>query len=316
MRILLVSTTAIGDTIMSTPFIRAVRQKYKEAHISVLAHHRRLEILEHNPHFNELIPYYGKGKRLIPLLWKLKRGKFDMCIVLHANDPDIVPLVRWTGAPQRVGWGESKWSHLFTQTVYRTNPPEHFMVHKKRILDSAGIPADDLQTEIFLQPEDDLGFRKHVSPWLYETGTDRFVVMHAFGTNRKKWWPLDYFFSMTEFIFQRSGRPTVFVGDNASLNIVKRHPRFNVKRHFAAFDLTIRQSAAVIQHASRMLTTDSGPMHLAFAVKCPALCLFGATRPEVHGPCFDLDLHRVIHRDPLTELIPEEVSRIWHQWVS
>jgi len=300
---------------MSTPFIRAVRVKYPDAHISILAHRRRAELLQSNPHFNVLIPYHGKGKKLIPLLWKLRRGKFDMVIVLHANDPDIVPLVRWTGAPQRIGWGESKWSRLFTHTIYRTNPPEHFLAHKKRLLESVDIPIADLQTETFLQPQDDAVYRKTVSKWLMKIGIDRFVVMHAFGTNPKKWWPLNYFFSTADFIFKQYGKPTVFVGDNDSLNLIQRHPEYDMAKHFAAFDLSIRESAAVIQHAWRMLTTDSGPMHLAFAVKCPTLCLFGATKPEVHGPCFDLDLHRVIYRNPLIELTHEEVCSVWQDWV-
>lgn len=315
MRILIVSTTAIGDTVMSTPFIRAIRQKFKDAHVSVLAHKRRIEILKHNPHINQLITYPGKGKGLIPLLWKLKTGRFDLAVVLHANDPDIVPLVRWTGAKTRLGWGESKWAHLFTNTILRTNPPEHFLVHKKRLLESIDIPVDDLQTELFLTPDDDAGFQKRILPWLKELGTDRFVVMHPFGTNTKKWWPLDYFFTTTEFIFNKYQRPTVFVGDNEALRIISRHPRFNPRKHRVATDLNIRESAAVMQHAWRMLTTDSGPMHLAFAVKCPALCLFGATQPEIHGPKFDLDLHRVIFRNPLVELPPEEVCRVWDDWV-
>jgi ADP-heptose:LPS heptosyltransferase len=300
---------------MATPFVRAVRRKYPKSNISFLAHRRRLEVLQNNQHINQLIPYHGKGKKILPLLWKLRSGKFDMVIVLHANDPDIVPLVRWSGAPIRVGWGESKWAHLFTHTTLRKNPPEHFLVHKRRLLDLIDIPVEHLHTEIFLQPEDDVGYQTRVLPWLKENNCKRFVVMHPFGTNPKKWWPLDYFFSAAQFIFQKYNSPSVFVGDSESLNIVKRHPRFNSKNHLVATGLTIRHSTAIIQHAWKMLSTDSGPMHLAFAVKCPTLCLFGATDPLVHGPYFDRDLHRVIHRQPLTELTQEVVCRVWEEWV-
>jgi ADP-heptose:LPS heptosyltransferase len=316
-RILLVSTTAIGDTVMATPMVRAVRKKYPEAHITMFVHHRRREIFDTNPHVNTVLPYYGKWKRLIRTMWALRRGQFDLAIVLHANDPDIVPLVRWTGAPQRVGWGESKWSHLFTHTIFRTNPPEHFLVHKKRLLESIGIPVDDLHTELFFNRDDDEPYRWHVFPWLEKNlRGGSYVVMHAFGaTPAGKWWPLDHFFTVAEYLREKHHQLSVFVGDNESLAQVQKHPRFDPTRHFAAVDCTVRQSAYLIKEAAHTLTTDSGPMHLAFAVKCPALCLFGPTNPAIHGPCFDQDLHRVIQRQPLDALAPQEVIEEWEDWV-
>ena len=312
MRILLVSTTAIGDTVMSTPFIRAIRIHHPKAHLTVLAHRKRMALLAYNPHINLLQPYHGKGKRLISTLWSLRRGKFDLAIILHANDPDIVPLVRWSGAPKRVGWGESKWAHLFTHTIRRTDPPEHFMLHKKRLLESIGIPVNDLHTEIFLQPSDGATFYEKLLPWLKKASPScGYAVIHAFGTNSKKWWPLENFFSVSDHVFEDRKWASVFVGDDDTLAIVERHPRFNPARHYVAKGCAIRESAFIIKHAYRMLTTDSGPMHLAFAVRCPSLCLFGSTQPSVHGPCFDLNLHRVLHRDPLISLSVDEVIKAW-----
>ena len=136
--------------------------------------------------------------------------------------------------------------------------------------------------------------------------------MHAFGTNPKKWWPLDGFFAIADQTFQQYRLPTVFVGDGEALSLVKKHPKFHADRHAIAQDFDIRESAVVIQKSIAMLTTDSGPMHLAFAVRCPTLTLFGATQPSIYGPCVDLDQHRVIHRDPLDKLTVEEVWDAWN----
>lgn len=299
---------------MATPFIRAVRTRYPDAKITVMAHRRRMEILEHNPHLDSRIVYEGKGKALIRTLWALRNGRFDLAIVLHANDPDIVPLVRWSGAPIRVGWGESRWSSLFTHTVFRTNPPEHFLVHKKRLLESIGIPVENLNTELFLRSEDEVIWHEKGLPWFREHHTQEFVAMHAFGTNRAKWWPLDRFFKMADHIYERHGWPAVFVGDEVALSCIADHPDFLRSRHHVIRGCGIRQSAFILKRAQRMLTTDSGPMHLAFAVGCPSLCLFGPTQPSVHGPCFDLEKHRVIHCQPLELLEVKDVARIWDEW--
>jgi len=312
--ILLVSTTAIGDTVMATPFLRAVRRHHPQARITLMAHVRRQEIFKGNPNLDQLLPYHGKGKALPCTLWALRRGHFDLAMVLHANDPDIVPLVRWSGAPMRVGWGESRWAHLFTHTILRTNPPEHFMLHKKRLIESVGIPVPDLHTELFLTAEDEAPWHGRLRPWLRDhSSTGGYVVMHPFGTNTKKWWPLEAFFNMARHIRQKQGLATVFVGDADALELVRRHPRFDPELHFAAMGCGIRQSAFLIQQAMAMLTTDSGPMHLAFAVRCHTLALFGPTRPELHGPCFDPHLHATIHREPLAALTVEEVAAAWDQ---
>ncbi len=314
MNIQLVSTTAIGDTVMATPFIRAVRKHYPDARITVMVHHRRMAILEHNPHLNELLIYEGKGKALFRTMWALRRGCFDLAIVLHANDPDIVPLVRWTGAPKRVGWGESKWASLLTHTIRRTTPPEHFLIHKKRLLESAGIPVMDLHTEILFQPKDEKPWYRDVEPWLRKLGAKNFVAMHPFGTNSSKWWPLERFFAMSTHIHQRHGWPAVYVGDDTALSRVESHPDFRADRHFTARHCGIRESAFILKQAKRMLTTDSGPMHLAFAVGCPSLCLFGPTQPSVHGPCFDMEKHMIIHRLPLKDLEVAEVVGGWDEF--
>jgi ADP-heptose:LPS heptosyltransferase len=314
MRILLVSTTAIGDTLMATPFLRAVRNRFPDAHIAFMVHHIRKEVVELNPSINELIVYYGKGKHLLSTFWKLRRGKFDKVIVLHANDPDIVPLVRCTGAPMRAGWGESKWANLFTHTILRKNPPEHFMLHKKRLLESIGIPVDDLRTELVVDEKDDAGYRQ-LQKWLHTNSYQKgYVVMHPFGSNSGKWWPLQNFFEVAEYLRTIRGQPTIFVGDAAAGRLVERHPRFNPSHHYSASNARIRESAVIIRHADRMLTTDSGPMHLAFAVQCPTMCLFGPTSPAVHGPCFDKDKHVVIHRNPLTTLESLGVIQAWGRW--
>jgi ADP-heptose:LPS heptosyltransferase len=312
-RILMVSTTAIGDSVMATPFVRAVRQKYADAHISMFAHVKRLAVFEGNPHINEIIPYYGKGKKLLRTLRTLRKKAFDLAVVLHANDPDIVPLVRWTGAPQRVGWNESKWSHLFTHSIRRTNPPEHFLVHKKRLLESIGIPVEDLRTEIFFSPEDEVPFQQNVTPWLKQNSHYQgYMTIHAFGTNSLKWWPLENFFRLADYVLKNHGWAAVFVGDDPSLEVVKRHPSFDPTKHYVAQKCGIRASANIIKKSWRMVTTDSGPMHLAVAVQCPSLCLFGPTKPSMHGPYFDKDRHIVVHRDPLAALTVAEVIDVWN----
>ena len=108
--ICLVNTTALGDTLFSTPAIRAVRRAYPEARIVSLVHRNQRDLLRFNPHLDDIIEYPGKYKGVARLVGRLKAEGFDLVIVLHANDPDVVPLVYFSGARLRAGWAESQMS--------------------------------------------------------------------------------------------------------------------------------------------------------------------------------------------------------------
>lgn len=315
MNILMVSTTAIGDTVMATPFIRAVRQHFPTSSITVMAHERRIELLSENPHIDRFVVYRGKGKGLFRLLGQLRKGKFDLAIVLHANDPDIVPLVRWTGAPIRCGWGESKWAKWFTHKIYRTQPPEHFLLHKQRLLSTLGIPVTDLHTELFLTAKDRSAYDDRLRPWLEQRRCKPFVVMHTSGSNARKWWPEARFHALSKYFYQARGWLTVFIGDAQSLARLEQSSDFDPQHQYLAKFFSLRQSAAVIDDARFMVTTDSGPMHIAFALRKPTLALFGPTQPSLHGPCFDQHLHQVIHHDPLEELSVDQVISKAETWI-
>ena len=90
-RILLVNTTGIGDTIFATAALADLRESFPNAHIAAFVDRRRLELLSGNPHVNEMIPYEGKFKRVRSTRNLLR--SFDVAIIQHANDPDVVPLV-------------------------------------------------------------------------------------------------------------------------------------------------------------------------------------------------------------------------------
>ncbi|MBP9893648.1 MAG: hypothetical protein KBG84_17220, partial [Planctomycetes bacterium] len=90
-RILLVNTTGIGDTIFATAALADLRESFPKAHLAAFVDRRRLELVASNPRLNAVIPYEGKLKR-VRSTRNLLRG-FDVAIIQHANDPDVVPLV-------------------------------------------------------------------------------------------------------------------------------------------------------------------------------------------------------------------------------
>lgn len=295
-RILLVNTTALGDTLLSTPAIRAVRRKFQEAYIASLVHLRQQDILKNNPRINELIIYHGKYKGLLRLVRRLRKKKFDLVIVLHANDPDIVPIIYLTGARYRVGWAESKFSFLFTHTFKR---PENKILHtidqRFGILESIGIEPDSINMEYFLDEKDE----KSSYDFLREnriTETDILIGLHPFGSLESKAWP--NYIDFLEKISKSDRFKLVLIGGKRhEREVFENRSKIGDKIISAVGKTYVGETAALIKKCRVFVTTDSGPFHLAVALKRPTILLVGPTLIEVTGPYQDRELHRVIKED-------------------
>src|SRR3990167_915827 len=96
--ILVVSSTAIGDTLLSTPAIRAVRERYPQAKIIAHFNKSNIEMFENNPHIDGVISYYGGYKRFFTTIRELRKHKFDLVLIFHGNEPQATPMAYFSGA--------------------------------------------------------------------------------------------------------------------------------------------------------------------------------------------------------------------------
>lgn len=295
-RILLVNTTAMGDTLLSTPAIRAVRKEFSEAYIALLVHVKQKDVLKNNPRINELVIYSGKYKGLLRLIRRLRKKKFDLVIVLHANDPDIVPIIYLTGARYRVGWAESKFSFLFTHTFKR---PENKILHtidqRFGILESIGIEPDSIDMEYFLDEKDRISADKFLRENDISTA-DTLIGIHPFGSLQSKSWP--NYIEFIEKMFEDNRSKMVLIGGKRhEREVLENWPRIGNKIVSAVGKTYVGETAALIEKCRVFVTTDSGPFHLAVALKRPTILLVGPTLIEVTGPYQDRELHRIIKED-------------------
>jgi heptosyltransferase II len=285
-RVLLVCTTALGDTLLSTPAIRAVRRACPKASISVLASPPAREVLLFSPHIDELIPHPGRVDlryllRLPGLIRMLRRRQFDLAIVLHANDPDIVPLTYVSGAPYRAGWRESRLGFLFTHPVPTVNQGEHIVDIRLRNLQALGIGPQGRELEYFVQPEE----RARTASLLRNVGPEGslLVGIHPFGSIQRRWWPPSYVETLAQQLREDYGAETILFGGPKEVQAAES---ISAKSNIVSVvgRLSIRESAALISRCALFISTDSGPMHLAQAVNVPTIALCGPAGPNLIGP--------------------------------
>ena len=318
-RILIINTTAIGDTLLSTPAIRQLRRRWPQAHLAALASPAAEQVLRHNPNLNEIILHPGRVNLRylgeLPWLWRELRQGFDLAVILHANDPDAVPLAYLSGARHRYGWAESKLAFLLTMPVPTRQPGVHGLAEKIRNLRVLDIDSEDEQMEFVLTDDERAAARSFLAAAQVR---QPYICLHPFGNRRSRWWGgAAEWTELGRIVARQFGAQLLLVG-SAPEKVVADLP---AELASAVNCLSLRASAALLASARAVISTDSGPLHLAQALATPTLGLFGASLPEITGPrqadamvlrgrveCAPCSVNYCAEQQCMRQLTPEKVA--------
>ncbi len=278
---------------MSTPAIRAIRQAFPKAYITSLASRKAQAVLEGNPYLDGLIEYPGKFKRTMRLIKEIRRRRFDLVVILHGNDPDIVPLVYLSGAKYRVGWAESQLAFLLTHPAPQSSTYSHFIHQKLALAQMVGATWDDPRMELFLLP----GEEEKAKTFLAEQGiglNDLVVTFNPGGSRPSKWWPVESFACLGDQTIEKFGAKIVLLGSSQETGLIHAIAGRMQRRPICVVGQPIRLAAAILRHSRLLVSTDNGFMHIALALNVPTIALFGPSDPKLVGPLETEGWHAVI----------------------
>ena len=122
-RALLISSTALGDTLFSTPAIRALKERYPAWELDFLGHRVFGSLLVHNPQVSRLFAYPGRNRRLLHLVRELRGRDYDLVIILHGNDPEATLIAHLTGAPYIIGSAGSPLAFAYSAALPHPRRP-------------------------------------------------------------------------------------------------------------------------------------------------------------------------------------------------
>jgi heptosyltransferase-2 len=275
----------IGDMILLTPALRALRKELPEAHISMLVRPLVRDLMERNPYLHEVIVYDKRGEHKgIRQIWKmadrLDAKQFDTAIILHPNSIRSALLSYMAGIPERVGANVRGREFLLTAKVKR-----RANIHEvQRYLDvvSPVVGADhDGKLEFWGIGRNDDAFADRIR-------ADRsgpVIGINPCTTWPSKQWPAERFARLADLLSRRFSARVLITGGPDDF-----HPGGKIMRLASSKPVnligrtTIWQLGALIKRCRLYITCDSGPMHISAAVDTPTLALFGPTDPVRHGP--------------------------------
>ena len=274
--------------VLLTPALRALKIAYPQSHLVLLIRPLVADLMATHPYVDEVM-VDSKGRRLnrLPSFYKsvseIRRSDFDLAVVLHPTSfrNALIPFL--AGIPERVGSNVSGRGILLTRTCAdRTDLHE---VHRYlRVLELIGIHEPNAKLEFWHTDTD----RHAVSQILAAHGISpkEYLIGVNLGTTwRTKRWDLEDFAEVITQVQKRFGARILLTGSPTESPLGEALTQIaKVETINLIGKTTLMQLGALIESCDLYLTCDSGPMHIAAAVRTPTIALFGPTSPIRHGP--------------------------------
>jgi len=290
-RILIRCTNWVGDAVITTPAIRAVRKNFPEAKISLLAKPWVAPIFYNNHYIDNILIYDAAGKHkglsgILRLSKELRKEKFDLAILLQ-NAFEAALIAFLAGIPNILGYNTDARSLLLTHCICLKPALKsvHQIDYYLGILEGASLESDGRHLTLVVTDEE----RKHAEKILAKHGItekDRLIGINpgaVFGS-AKRWFPERYAalsiklqkYSGAEIaIFGGPGEKAL--GDYISELMGNRCVNFCGKT-------SLREAVALIERCQLFITNDSGLMHVAAALDTPQIAIFGSTDHVTTSP--------------------------------
>ena len=288
MNILLIQLKRIGDLILTTPAITAVREKFPRAEISLVVSAGTRELLPAIPGIDRTLT--AKGRITSAAHWlTVARRKYEYCLDFTRNDRSaFLPLL--SGARKRITADHPRQREKLRSLTYNELVPipirlMHTVDYHLGLLAPLGIGGASQALNLRLPT----AAHQKAQTVLAESGTnDEFVLVHPGSARAEKFWEPERWAEVIEHAARRQFG-CVLTGGTSPLE--QKHIAEIKRRSRAPFlDLSGRIDlltlAALIEKARLLATVDSAPMHLAAAMQTPQVVLFGPTNPLHWRPRF------------------------------
>ncbi|MBI5644199.1 MAG: glycosyltransferase family 9 protein [Deltaproteobacteria bacterium] len=298
--ILLVSSTAIGDTLLSTPAIRAVRKSYPKAKIIAHLNKKNMELFENNPNIDGIIPYYGGYRRFFQTVREFRRHSFDLALIFHGNEPQATPMCYLSGARFIIKVpNNGKFSFLLSNQslVIPADPMRHAIETRLKVAELALCRVDDKRMELPIDKKDEAsldGFLKE-----HKIGRDEILIGIQPGASTvSRMWFKDRYIELGRRILDNyPAIKIVITGSPAEKGLCESIGKaLGARTVVAAGRVRLKETAPLIRRLNLFITCDTGPMHIAIAWKTPIVGLFAVAEPQGTGPYYDKEIHRVIKK--------------------
>ncbi len=269
MKILIVRFSSIGDIVLTTPVIRCIKQQLQGVEVHFLTKHKFASVIENNPNIDKL---HTTNKSLADIIPQLKKENFDYVIDLHHNIRTL--KLKSALGKRSFSFNKLNWEK-FLIVNFKINklPKKHIVDRYFETVSSLGVVNDNKGLDYFISEKDNIIIAESL-PANFQNGYHVLVVGGSYYTKQIP-------ANKLKEICGKSSRPLVLLGGKEDSVIAEQVYQFFKETTInLCGKLNLNQSASVIQQAEKVITSDTGLMHIAAAYKKNIISVWGNTIPE------------------------------------
>jgi predicted lipopolysaccharide heptosyltransferase III len=293
-RVLLVKLRYIGDTLSLLPVIENLKREAPRVPIDVMVNRGTEEVLAHHPAVHKVWTYdsgQAKGSALSSIRYHrhlikgLRAQKYDIVIDFTHGDRAAF-LSFMTGAPHRMTYQRaSRLSRLLMNRQIPAEPSQHHIVdYQLEALRLFGLHHFNRQASLHIPKE----LHERMERLLADIAHPQdgpLVVIHPGARGKLRRWPPERFAHIARHL-KNAYRASIIIlgGPKEGLLVREVEERAGFKAFFTSTTLTLLDMAALLSRCHLLVANDSAPAHIAAAVDCPTVTLFGPTFPRLWRP--------------------------------
>ena len=269
MKVLIVRFSSIGDIVLTTPVVRCLKQQIDNIEIHYLTKNNFISVIENNPYIDKIHTIGNDLKNLTPLL---KQEKFDLIIDLHHNVRTL--RLKYVLGIKSVSFNKLNWKKfLITTFKINTLPKQHIVDRYLETINFLGVFNDNKGLDYFISNKDEVELES-ILPVHFLNGYYALVIGGSYFTKQI---PLN----KLKEICVKSTLPLVLLGGNEdAITAETLQKMFPTQTVNMCGKMRLNQSASIIEQSKKVITSDTGLMHIAAAYKKDIISIWGNTIPE------------------------------------
>jgi heptosyltransferase-2 len=298
-KILFIRIDRIGDMVLSTPALKALKQEFPQCKLVVLASPSNQPLLAHNPYVDRVIVYGHKNglRKKIGSIKQLRGYGFDLAIDPYPDYELKTALIAFvSGAKSRIGYASYGREIFFNLHGPGVVEDKHLIDLTLDIIKPLGVVANDKRPEIFLTEDE----KEWARNWLEKRGVGGrpMIGIHPGGYYETQRWLPERFADIANHL-QKSGDLDVIIlggpGDERLVHLIRSMIHAEVPTYVGD---DLRRFATLVHSCHILICNNSGPLHIAAALNIPTISFMGPTDKKRWMPIGEF--HKVLRIDNLS----------------
>lgn len=289
--VLVIRLKSIGDTVLTTPSLIALRRFLPEAQIDILLEDWVAPVLDGFEAVDNVISFKKDDlKSRLTTAWRLRRNKYDVVFNLHGGTTSGF-FVRATGARYRIGYSHYRYIFFHNRLLsssadFWNEITTHSAEQQLALLGFVGVPVED-------KPKSKLNLNEKAKNSVEEklkskiqNPKSKIALLHPAAAFDTKQWATENFARITEYLREKSFE-IVAVATKKEREILEKLRKLSKVSITAFDDLTLPEITALAAKAEIFIGNDSGIAHIAAAVETPSIVIFGSSNRDHWRPWTD-----------------------------